>query len=86
MTYEEKKAWLSRYGTAIPKENYLREAQSDTGRTTQQLSGMPSGSSDGQALLRMIEQVESARQAQERQGGVGCPAQYVDKRRRANYH
>ena len=66
MTYEEKKAWLSRYSTAILKEKYLRDAlremQSDTGCTTQQLSGMPGGSGDGQALPRMIERLERAQQ------------------------
>lgn len=67
MTYEEKKAWLWRYRDACKKADYLRdaraEAQSDTGRTTQQLSGMPAGGGDGQALPRSVERIEDAQLA-----------------------
>lgn len=67
MNYEEKKTWLNRYGNAILKTKYLRdaleEAESDTGRTTQQLSGMPGGSSDGQALPRSVERIQEAQSA-----------------------
>lgn len=67
MTYEEKKAWLNRYGSAMLKCKYLRdaleEAESDTGNTTQQLSGMPGGSGDGQALPRSVERVADAQAA-----------------------
>ncbi len=67
MTYEEKKAWLWRYRDACKKADYLRdalnEAQSDTGRTTQQLSGMPAGGGDGQALPRSVERIEDAQAA-----------------------
>ena len=64
MTIEEKKAWLWRYRDACKKADYLRdvldEARKDTGHTTQQLSGMPSGGGDGQALARSVERVEDA--------------------------
>ena len=67
MTYEEKKAWLWRYRDACKKAGYLRgaldEAQHDTGRTTQQLSGMPAGGGDGQALPRSVERIEDAQAA-----------------------
>lgn len=65
MTYEEKKAWLNRYGSAILKYKYLKdaleEAESDTGSITQQMSGMPRGSGDGQALPRSVERVADAK-------------------------
>ena len=67
MTYEEKKAWLNRYGNAMVKAKHLRddldEAELDTGSTTQQLSGMPSGTGDGQSLARTVERIERAQQA-----------------------
>lgn len=67
MTYEEKKAWLWRYRDACKKADYLRdaldEAKKDTGRTTQQLSGMPGCGGDGQALPRSVERVEDAQTA-----------------------
>lgn len=67
MTYEEKKVWLWRYRSACKKADYLRdalrEAEKDTGHTTQQLSGMPGSSGDGQSLPRSVERAEDARQA-----------------------
>lgn len=67
MTYEEKKAWLNRYSLAVLKWKHLRdaleEAENDTGRTTQQLSGMPGGGSDGQSLPRSVERIEDAQAA-----------------------
>ena len=67
MTYEEKRRWLSRYGDAMVKAKHLRddldEAERDTGCTTQQLTGMPGGGGDGQALPRAVERIEEARQA-----------------------
>lgn len=67
MTYEEKRAWLNRYGNAMVKAKHLRddldEAEQDTGSTTQQLSGMPSGTGDGQFLARTVERIERAQQA-----------------------
>lgn len=77
MTYEEKRRWLSRYGDAMVKAKHLRddldEAERDTGCTTQQLTGMPGGSGDGQALPRAVERIEEARQAAEAQSAV-CDA------------
>lgn len=77
MTYEEKRRWLSRYGDAMVKAKHLRddldEAERDTGCTTQQLTGMPGGGGDGQALPRAVERIEEARQAAEAQSTV-CDA------------
>lgn len=67
MTYEEKRRWLSRYGDAMVKAKHLRddldEAERDTGCTTQQLTGMPGGSGDGQSLARTVERIERAEKA-----------------------
>ena len=67
MTYEEKRRWLSRYGDAMVKAKHLRddldEAEHDTGCTTQQLTGMPGGNSDGQSLARTVERIERAQKA-----------------------
>lgn len=59
MTYEEKKAWLSRYREAeklYQRLSYrLAEAQEATRHITQNLSAAPGGSKDGQSLARAIE-------------------------------
>ena len=64
MTYEEKKAWLGRYREAEKKyqrlSERLAEAQTATRRTTQNVSAVPGGSSDGQSLARAVEREEEA--------------------------
>ena len=62
MTYEEKKAWLGRYREAEKKYNRLSErlaeARESSQHTTQSLSAVPSGSGDGQSIVRAIERTE----------------------------
>ena len=64
MTCEEKKAWLRRYREAEKKykrlSERLAEAQAATRRTTQNISAVPGGSSDGQSLARAVEREEEA--------------------------
>lgn len=67
MTYEEKKEWLLRYKRAEKKRlclvDELKEAQADSGRTTQEISPTPSGGGDGQALPRAVERIDAAQSA-----------------------
>ena len=62
MTYEEKKEWLKRYGAARQlltfRRQQLETAKTDAGRTTQNISPMPGGSADGQALPRAVERIQ----------------------------
>ena len=84
MTYEEKRRWLSRYGDAMVKAKHLRddldEAERDTGCTTQQLTGMPGGSGDGQSLARTVERIERAEKALNAQIML-CDDLHVDDRK-----
>ena len=65
MTYEEKKAWLSRYREASRIEHLkldeYKELRSAAEHITQVLSPAPGGSGDGQALPRAVERIENAR-------------------------
>ena len=51
MTYEEKKEWLQRYKVARQLFGFrlqqLKTAKTDAGRTTQNISPIPGGVSDG---------------------------------------
>lgn len=62
MTYEEKKEWLKRYEAARQlltfRRQQLETAKTDAGRTTQNISPMPGGSADGQALPRAVERIQ----------------------------
>lgn len=64
MTYEEKKEWLKRYGAARQLLSFRRQrletAKADAGRTTQNISPVPGGTSDGQALPRAVERIQEA--------------------------
>lgn len=66
MTYEEKVRWLRRYQNSLRREQELAEEveqlRSRACKVTPSLSGMPSGSSDGQALPRAVEQILEAQQ------------------------
>ena len=66
MTYEEKKAWLQRYEAARQlfgfRQQQLETAKTDAGRTTQNISPVPGGHSDGQALPRAVERIQEAEQ------------------------
>ena len=66
MTYEEKKAWLQRYKVARQLFGFrlqqLKTAKTDAGRTTQNISPVPGGHSDGQALPRAVERIQEAEQ------------------------
>lgn len=59
MTYEEKKAWLSRYRVARQKEQQLidqyAEACAAAQHTTQSLSPVSGGDGGGQCLARAVE-------------------------------
>lgn len=64
MTYEEKKEWLQRYKVARQLFNFrlqqLKTAKTDAGRTTQNISSIPGGVGDGQALPRAVERIQEA--------------------------
>lgn len=66
MTYEEKKEWLQRYKVARQLFGFrlqqLKTAKTDAGRTTQNISPVPGGHSDGQALPRAVERIQEAEQ------------------------
>lgn len=66
MTYEEKKEWLQRYKVARQLFGFrlqqLKTAKTDAGRTTQNISPIPGGHSDGQALPRAVERIQEAEQ------------------------
>ena len=66
MTYEEKVRWLRRYQDSLRREQELAEEveqlRSRACRVTPSLSGMPGGTSDGQALPRAVEQILEAQQ------------------------
>ena len=77
MTYEEKRRWLSRYGSAKRFERLrldeLATLEAEAMHTTQRYSATPGGGGDGQALPRAVERIEEARQAAEAQSTV-CDA------------
>ena len=66
MTYEEKRSWLRRYAIARQlfdfRQQQLETAKTDAGRTTQNISPVPGGHSDGQALPRAVERIQEAEQ------------------------
>lgn len=66
MTYEEKRSWLQRYSAARQlfyfRQQQLETAKTDAGRTTQNISPVPGGRSDGQALPRAVERIHEAEQ------------------------
>ena len=66
MTYEEKKEWLQRYEVARQLFGFrlqqLKTAKTDAGRTTQNISPIPGGAGDGQALPRAVERIQEAEQ------------------------
>ena len=66
MTYEEKRKWLQRYSAARQlfefRRQQLETAKTDAGRTTQNISPVPGGHSDGQALPRAVERIQEAEQ------------------------
>lgn len=66
MTYEEKVRWLRRYQDSLRKEQELAEEveqlRARACKVTPSLSGMPGGTSDGQALPRAVEQILEAQQ------------------------
>ena len=66
MTYEEKVRWLRRYQDSLCREQELAEEveqlRSRACKVTPSLSGMPGGTSDGQALPRAVEQILEAQQ------------------------
>lgn len=66
MTYEEKKAWLQRYEAARQlfdfRQQQLKTAKTDAVSTTQNISPVPGGHSDGQALPRAVERIQEAEQ------------------------
>lgn len=59
MTYEEKIAWLNRYRQAEREDRHLNEELAEVSaalsHTTQSISPVPGGGSDGQSLARAIE-------------------------------
>lgn len=71
MTYEEKVRWLRRYQDSLRREQELAEEveqlRSRACKVTPSLSGMPGGTSDGQALPRAVEQILEAQQELEEQ-------------------
>ena len=66
MTYEEKREWLQRYKVARQLFGFrlqqLKTAKTDAGRTTQNISPIPGGAGDGQALPRAVERIQEADQ------------------------
>lgn len=66
MTYEEKVRWLRRYQDSLRREQELAEEveqlRSRACKVTPSLSGMPGGTSDGQALPLAVEQILEAQQ------------------------
>lgn len=66
MTYDEKKQWLRRYAIARQlfdfRQQQLETAKADARRTTQNISPVPGGHSDGQALPRAVERIQEAEQ------------------------
>ena len=74
MTYEEKRNWLQRYSAARQlfdfRQQQLEIAKTDAGRTTQNISPVPGGHSDGQALPRAVERIQEAEQRADAQARV----------------
>lgn len=70
MNYEEKKAWLRRYQTALRTQRELElevhQLQSSAERVTPLLSGSPAGGGDGQALPRAVERLLDSKAELER--------------------
>ena len=66
MTYEEKREWLQRYKAARQLFGFrlqqLKTAKTDAGRTTQNISPVPGGHSDGQTLPRAVERIQEPEQ------------------------
>ena len=66
MTYNEKKAWLSRYQISLRRERELTEEvkqqEARAQAVTPRLSGMPGGPNDGQSLARAVESIVQAKQ------------------------
>lgn len=66
MTYEEKVRWLRRYQDSLRREQELAEEveqlRSRACKVTPALTGMPGGTSDGQALPCAVEQILEAQQ------------------------
>lgn len=64
MTYEEKKQWLQRYRAARQLFRFrlqqLETAKADAGHITQNISPVPGGTGDGQALPRAVERIQEA--------------------------
>lgn len=73
MTYEEKKEWLQRYKVARQLFSFrlqqLETAKTDAGHTTQNISPVPGGAGDGQALPRVVERIQ---EAEERAAAQAC--------------
>lgn len=71
MTYEEKVRWLRRYQDSLRRERELAEEleqlHARACKVTPALTGMPGGTSDGQALPRAVEQILEAQQELEAQ-------------------
>lgn len=66
MTYEEKVKWLRRYQDNLHREQELTEEveqlRSRACKVTSSLTGMPGGTSDGQALPRAVEKILETQQ------------------------
>ena len=70
---EEKKEWLQRYKIARQLFSFrlqqLETAKTDAGHTTQNISPVPGGAGDGQALPRAVERIQ---EAEERAAAQAC--------------
>ena len=77
MTYEEKIEWLRRYRRAKQLERVKWEeaeiAHTEARHITQNISPVPGGSGDGQALPRSVERIAEAERAAKEQS-VQCDA------------
>lgn len=66
MTYNEKKAWLSRYQVSLRRERELTEEvkqqEARAQAVTPRLSGMPGGNHPGDSLPRAVEAIIQAQQ------------------------
>lgn len=66
MTYNEKKAWLSRYQVSLRRERELTEEvkqqEASAQAVTPRLSGMPGGGRPGDSLPRAVEAIIQAQQ------------------------
>lgn len=74
MTYEEKREWLQRYKVARQLFSFrlqqLETARTDAGHVTQNISPVPGGSGDGQALPRAVERIREAEERAAAQAGI----------------